>query len=40
MNYKKSNQYSKEFIQENIVGPNPIKLFEDLMEKFPLSTAF
>lgn len=36
MNYNKSNKYSKEFIQKNIMGPNPIKLLEELMEKHPL----
>ncbi len=36
MNYNKAHKYSKEFIQENIMGPNPMKLLEELMEKHPL----
>lgn len=36
MKYVLSDQYDKTFIQENIMGPNPIKLLEELLISCPL----
>ena len=36
MNYPRSERYDKTFLQENIMGPNPIKLLEELMTMQPL----
>lgn len=33
MNYPLSEKYSKEFILKNIMGPNPMKLLEELFER-------
>ncbi len=36
MQYKKANMFEKVFIKENIMGPNPAKLLEELMRDYPL----
>ncbi|MBR0599356.1 SAM-dependent methyltransferase [Sinanaerobacter chloroacetimidivorans] len=36
MNYIKSKKYEDHFIKENIMGPNPIKLLEELLEIHPI----
>lgn len=35
MNYSKSQKYDTNFISENIMGPNPMKLTEELMKNHP-----
>jgi len=37
MKYIKSEKYDKNFIKNNIMGPNPIKLLEELLLLHPLS---
>ena len=37
MNYPKSSTYNLDFIRENIMGPNPMKLTEELMQLCPLA---
>lgn len=39
MKYIKSEKYNKDFIKENIMGPNPIKLLEELLNENPLVTG-
>ena len=36
MNYPKSNKYDKQFLKENMMGPNCIKLLEELTSTLPL----
>jgi cyclopropane fatty-acyl-phospholipid synthase-like methyltransferase len=36
MNYPRTNRLDPVLIQENIMGPNPAKLLEELMNRFPL----
>lgn len=36
MNYKLAEKYDKNFIKENIMGPNPIKLAEELFTLSPI----
>lgn len=36
MNYNKALGYSGEFIRENIMGPNPLKLLEEIMTLHPI----
>lgn len=36
MEYSKSKKYQWSFIQQNIMGPNPMKALEELLEKHPL----
>lgn len=39
MNYTKANQFDSAFIKEHIMGPNPAKLLEELMEAYPLQAG-
>lgn len=39
MKYTKSEKYNKEYIKENIMGPNPIKLMEELLSMHPISQS-
>ena len=34
MKYSLSEKYDKDFLKENIMGPNPIKLLEELFQKY------
>ena len=36
MNYPRTNRLNPVLLKENIMGPNPAKLLEELMQKFPL----
>ena len=36
MNYPRANRMDPTLIKNNIMGPNPAKLLEELMDKFPL----
>lgn len=36
MDYPKSNRYDPSFVKENLMGPNCLKLLEELMESVPL----
>ena len=36
MNYPRANRLDPILIKENIMGPNPAKLLEELLERFPL----
>ncbi|NTU77557.1 MAG: methyltransferase domain-containing protein, partial [Alphaproteobacteria bacterium] len=36
MNYPRANRMDPALIKNNIMGPNPAKLLEELLEKFPL----
>ncbi len=36
MNFIKANRFEQNFIDENIMGPNPAKLLEMLLEAYPL----
>ena len=36
MNFIKTKKYSKEFINENLMGPNPLKMLEELSAKLEL----
>lgn len=36
MKYIKSLKYSEKFIRENIMGPNPMKLLEELLQEYPI----
>ena len=38
MNYTRANRIDPTLIKENIMGPNPAKLLEELLERFPLET--
>lgn len=37
MNFFKSNQYDKTFINENMMGPNSMKILEELLQSFSLT---
>lgn len=39
LNYIKSNKYDKGFIMENMMGPNSMKVFEELIEGVPLNSG-
>ena len=39
MNFLKSNKYDKSFIEENMMGPNSMKVLEELMESVPLKSG-
>ncbi len=39
MNYPRANQMDPELIKNNSMGPNPAKLLEELMERFPLEAG-
>lgn len=36
MNYEKACKYDPHFIKENIMGPNPMKLLEELLAAYPI----
>ena len=36
MKYTKSNKYDQKFLKNYIMGPNPMKLLEELLAKSPL----
>ncbi len=36
MQYKKANRFDQSFLKENIMGPNPAKLLEELLEAYPI----
>lgn len=36
MKYTKSNMFDKNFLKENIMGPNPVKLLEELLSSHPI----
>lgn len=36
MNFKKTNQYDSNFISENLMGPNSMKVLEELSQNLPL----
>lgn len=38
MKYIRSEKYDKKFLKENIMGPNPIKLLEELVSYHPISS--
>lgn len=37
MRYTKTNMFDQAFLKENIMGPNPAKLLEELMADYPLA---
>ena len=39
MNYPRANRMDPELIKNNSMGPNPSKLLEELMERFPLEAG-
>lgn len=39
MKYKIATQFDKAFLNENIMGPNPAKLLEELLAKYPLEAG-
>ena len=39
MNYPHTNRLDQTLLKQNIMGPNPAKLLEELMERFPLPTG-
>lgn len=39
MNYPRANRMDPELIKNNSMGPNPAKLLEELMERFPLEAG-
>ncbi len=39
MNYPKANKMDPNLIKNNIMGPNPAKLLEELMNRFPLEAG-
>ena len=38
-NHKKSDKYDKQFVLENIMGPNPMYLLEEMCDRFDLKTG-
>ena len=36
MNYPHTNRLDQTLLKQNIMGPNPAKLLEELMEHYPL----
>ena len=36
MKYIKTEKYDKNFIKENIMGPNPLKMLEQILDKHPI----
>ena len=36
MNYPRADRMNPDLIKHNIMGPNPAKLLEELLNKFPL----
>lgn len=39
MKYKLANRFEKDFIRENIMGPNPAKLLEETLALYPLEAG-
>lgn len=39
MKYSLANRYDRSFIEENIMGPNPLKLLEQLIHEHPISQS-
>ena len=39
MNFTKSNQYDKQFVRENLMGPNPLKIVEELTDNLDLRSG-
>jgi len=37
MNYKKANMFDNAFLRETIMGPNPAKLLEQMLSRFPIN---
>ena len=39
MNYQHANTFDKAFLKENIMGPNPAKLLEEMLTRYPLEAG-
>ena len=37
MKYTKANRFTTEFLRETIMGPNPAKLLEQVLDKYPVN---
>ena len=39
MNFDKTNKYDKTFLKENMMGPNSVRILEELLENVPLKSG-